>query len=91
MDLKKVVDQLGESEEQKVASNPLFQWHTLRRLSREDLRLFASVATRSGAEVEYAACSLLKEEDTRAQVRPMPLEVVGSCNCHGAGTFVEGF
>jgi hypothetical protein len=71
--MKKVVDQLQESGEQKVASNPLFQWHTLRRLSREDLKLSASAAnnniSRSGAEqIEYAACSLLKDEDARAQV-----------------------
>lgn len=74
--MRQVVEQLELDDAKKLASNPLFQWRTLRRLSREDLRLYAAAAGRSGVQqVEFAACSLLKDEDARAKVRRLASRV----------------
>lgn len=67
--MKKVVDQLSEADESKAASNALFQWRSLRRICRHDLKLYAEAMARNGIEqLEYPACMLLKDEDARAEV-----------------------
>ena len=68
--MKRVVDELEAEAEDKAASNALFQWRALRRISRHDLTTYAQALSYSGAQqVEFPACKVLADDDDRAKVR----------------------
>ena len=68
--MKRVVDELEAEAEDKAASNALFQWRALRRISRHDLTTYAQALSYSGAQqVEFPACKVLADDDERAKVR----------------------
>lgn len=74
-DMKTIVMEMGKPEEEKRISDPMFQWRTLRMLARSNLKIYSDCITERDADLQYAACVFLKDEDdselkTKAKVRP---------------------
>ena len=62
--MTQVVRELGEKPENKKCSNQLFQWRMLRRLAREDIKMFSDAMVRNDQEqIEYPACCYVKNAE----------------------------
>ena len=62
-----VVKELNEPVDSKACRNTLFQWRVLRRLGREDIKMYGDAMMRHGIEqIEYPACTLITTSGAEA-------------------------
>lgn len=61
--MKTIVKEMTLDKAKKRIADPMFQWRTLRLLSRANLKIYSECITEREADLEYAACEFLKDEE----------------------------
>ena len=76
-DMTTIVKEMKLEKAKKRIADPMFQWRTLRLLARANLKIYSECITERDADLEYAACEFLKDEEDlemkqHVKVRPNP-------------------
>eukprot|EP00892_Ulva_mutabilis_P010514 jgi/Ulvmu1/7835/UM004_0065.1 len=76
-DMKTIVKDMKMDRSKKHIADPMFQWRAMRLLSRANLKIYSECITEREANLEYAACEFLKDEDD-PEIKPAVREYLSN-------------